>query len=178
MINSRQLKDNPNLYAFLPVLYLVWSDAVLTPTEIDAMRNLIDRQGWLTAADKSFLMEQLNPASPPSPDEFKSWLEEIRKAAGGDTQQSLADIGIKLAQLHGGNAGALEARKSLSNIEEALGLISREATYHFYPESKLAILFILTGHHVVGNDKIQVSLVLGHPPYSLSSFYRHFGTDR
>ena len=139
MINSRQLKDNPNLYAFLPVLYMVWSDAVLTPTEIDAMRNLIDRQGWLTAADKSFLMEQLNPASPPSPDEFKSWLEEIRKAAGGDTQQSLADIGIKLAQLHGGNAGALEARKSLSNIEEALGLISREATYHFYPESRATI---------------------------------------
>ena len=74
MLNAQQLKDNPNLYAFLPIFYLVWSDAVLTPTEIATMRGLINNQGWLSEKDKGFLMEQLNPSAPPSPDDFRSWL--------------------------------------------------------------------------------------------------------
>ncbi len=142
MIDSQQLKGEPNLYAFLPIFYMVWSDAVLTPTEITTLRDLISRQGWLTSEDKNFLMDQLNPTTPPSPDEFKNWLAEIRKVAGADNRESLVDIGIKLAQLHGGfvsKDALLDARKSLANIEEALGLISSEATYNFYPESRATI---------------------------------------
>src|SRR4051812_20493181 len=102
MLQSPQLKANPNLHVFLPMFYMVWSDAVLTPSEISAIHQIIDGQGWLKEDEKKFLLSQLNPSSPPSPDEFKRWLEEIRRALDGApfTSSRLADIGVKVAQLH------------------------------------------------------------------------------
>ena len=104
MLHSNLVKANPNLHVFLPILYMVWSDAVLTPSEIKTIKDLIDGQRWLKQEEKKLLFEQLNPSSPPSPDEFKNWLAEIRKASdqvSPDEQVRLIDIGIKLALLHG-----------------------------------------------------------------------------
>ena len=39
MLSSPLLKKNADLYVFLPILYTVWSDAVLTPSEIAAYRR-------------------------------------------------------------------------------------------------------------------------------------------
>ncbi len=145
MLRSDLVKANPNLNVFLPIFYMVWSDAVLTPSEIKTIKDLIDSQRWLKQEEKKFLYEQLNPSSPPSPDEFKNWLAEIRKA--GDQvspgeQVRLVDIGIKLAQLRGNgsmNDSLEQAKQSLSNVEETLGLISGEAIYNFYPERRTTI---------------------------------------
>ncbi len=144
MLQSPQLKANPNLHVFLPMFYLVWSDAVLTPSEINAIKQIIEGQSWLKADEKKFLFDQLDPSSPPSPDEFKLWLEEIRKALDSSPFASsrLADIGIKVAQLHGSgpmNDSLAQAQKGLAGIDESLGLISGEAIYHFYPERRKTI---------------------------------------
>src|SRR5258706_14958560 len=80
MITSPLLKTNPNLYVFLPLFYMVWEDAVLTPSEIKKIREIIDLQDWLTNEERNFLLEQVNPASPPSPDELKNWLTESTQA--------------------------------------------------------------------------------------------------
>jgi len=144
-MNDTVLKQNPNLYVFLPIFYMVWSDAVLTPSEINTLRSLIDQQTWLKAEEKKFLYDQLNPSSPPSPDEFRHWLEEIKKVlnpASTDQKESLVDIGIRLAEFHSANTtnnGLSHARESLSRMEDTLGLISGEALYHFYPESRKTI---------------------------------------
>ena len=145
MLRSDLVKANPNLHVFLPIFYMVWSDAVLTPSEIKTIKDLIDGQRWLKQEEKKLLYEQLNPSFPPSPDEFKNWLAEIRKA--GDQvspgeQVRLIDIGIKLAQLRGNgsmNDSLEQAKQSLSNVEETLGLISGEAIYNFYPERRTTI---------------------------------------
>lgn len=145
MLRSDLVKANPNLHVFLPIFYMVWSDAVLTPSEIKTIKDLIDGQRWLKQEEKKLLYEQLNPSSPPSPDEFKNWLAEIRKA--GDQvspgeQIRLIDIGIKLAQLRGNgsmNDSLEQAKQSLSNVEETLGLISGEAIYNFCPERRTTI---------------------------------------
>lgn len=143
MINAKPLNDNPSLYVFLPIFYTVWSDAILTPSEVAALQKLITDQDWLKAEEKKFLLGQLDPSSPPTPDDFKDWLEEIKKVLTGssESRESLVDIGIKLAQLHGGSTnGALEkVKSSLQPMEEALGLISSESVYHFYPESRKTI---------------------------------------
>lgn len=145
MLHSNLVKANPNLHVFLPILYMVWSDAVLTPSEIKTIKDLIDGQRWLKQEEKKLLFEQLNPSSPPSPDEFKNWLAEIRKASdqvSPDEQVRLIDIGIKLALLHGNgsmNDSLEQAKQSLSNVEETLGLISGEAIYNFYPERRTTI---------------------------------------
>jgi len=51
--------------------------------------------------ERSFLLEQINPASPPSRDDLMVCREEIKKVTNGSTGNSLVALGIKLAALHG-----------------------------------------------------------------------------
>jgi acyl-CoA oxidase len=140
MLKTKQLQDNPNLLVFLPILYLVWSDAILTPSENKTITDLINKQSWLKEDEKKFLLEQLNPTTPPSSEQLKLWLEEIRKVTvEHGSKDSLIDIGIKLAKLRANGAGTetlTKAAKSLSQIEETLGVISRESTFAFAPENR------------------------------------------
>src|SRR5688572_4063887 len=105
MIRAKALQDNPNLFVFLPLFYTVWSDAILTPREMSILQDLIQSQDWITEKEKEFLQTQLDPSSPPTPDDFKEWLTEIRKVIGPEEEQrqSLIDIGIRLAQSHDGS---------------------------------------------------------------------------
>ncbi|HEY3404836.1 MAG TPA: acyl-CoA dehydrogenase [Ohtaekwangia sp.] len=144
MIHAKALKNNPNLFVFLPIFYTVWSDAVLTPSEVATLQGMIRSQDWITESEKDFLLEHLNPSAPPSPDDFKEWLTEIRKVVNpaASEKQSLVDIGIRLAQSHDGGTMTdtlKRAQKSLQPLEDSLGLISSEALYHFYPESRKTI---------------------------------------
>lgn len=146
MLSSPILKSNPALYVFLPMYYTVWSDAVLTPSEIKTIQKLVNDQTWLTKEEKQFLLDQLNPATPPSPDELKSWLDEIQRVADQsaiDKKQSLVDLGFKLVDLHAGAANELlsKARSSLQEIESTLGVISSESALLFNPAKRNTITY-------------------------------------
>ncbi len=136
MIKSPFFKENPSLYAFLPMFYMVWADAILTPSEIIKIRELVDKQVWLNEDERQFLLSNLDPANPPSPNQLKSWLMEIKRISADlspEMRNSLVDIGLKLAALNARNkdSESLEnAREPLTNIEEALGVISSESAYH------------------------------------------------
>jgi acyl-CoA oxidase len=54
MLQSKQLKDNASLYVFLPIFYTVWSDAVLTPSEIATLEGLVNNQHGLPQRSGSF----------------------------------------------------------------------------------------------------------------------------
>ncbi len=135
MLTSPLLASNPTLYVFLPIYYAVWSDAVLTPTEISSIEKLVNQQDWLSPTEKEFLLAQLNPTSPPSPDELKAWLTEIQKVANqasADKKLGLVDIGMELAHHHNSKNGiSAKSKKSLEEIEEVLGIISSESTFLF-----------------------------------------------
>jgi len=124
---------------------MVWSDAVLTSAEIKTIKSLIDNQKWLKEDERKFLYEQIDPTTPPSPDEFKQWKTEIMKAVdktSSATNVRLADLGVTLAQLHGNgmlNDSLAYAKQSLLNVDETLGLIGGEAIYSFHPERRTTI---------------------------------------
>ena len=145
MLSSNYLKSNPNLNIFLPIFYMVWSDAVLTPSEIKTIKDLVEKQRWLTQEEKQFLLAQINPTIPPSPDEYRNWLAEIRKALDTiptSSNPKLVDIGIAIAQRHSTtllNGELSQARESLASIDETLGLIHGEVVYQFYPEKRKTI---------------------------------------
>ncbi|HYC84140.1 MAG TPA: acyl-CoA dehydrogenase [Chryseosolibacter sp.] len=144
MLGSKTLNDNPDLFVFLPLLYVVWSDALLTPGEISTVDRLIEKQGWLSKEEKEFLRTKIDPADNPSPDELHRWLDEIRKVVSPPsvTAQSLTDIGLKLAALHAPNGSSqrLEnARVMLLEAESALGLIPNETSYFFQPGTRATI---------------------------------------
>ena len=136
MEDHKILAQNPVLYSFLPLFYMVWADAILTPSEIEKIRLLIDKQTWLTGEEKKYLLSFLDPQSPPSPNQLKGWLEEIKKTAdqfSPEMKESLVDIGIKLAQINarsGTDKALKEAKKPLLTIEDALGIITHESAYH------------------------------------------------
>ncbi|CAN5136172.1 acyl-CoA dehydrogenase [soil metagenome] len=160
MLQSPLLKSNPNLHVFLPIFYMIWSDAVLTPSEIKTIQDLIDSQKWLKADERKFLYEQINPVAPPSPDEFKNWLTEIMKAVdktASATNVRLADIGVTLAQLHGNgilNDSLAQARHSLLTVDETLGLIGGEAIYNFHPERRHTITHDRATQHTFNVDAL------------------------
>lgn len=148
MLGSPLLKSNPHLYVFLPVFYTVWSDAVLTPTEIKSLEELIAKQTWLSETERELLRAQIDPTTPPSPYELKAWLSEILKV-DTSTTDSLVDIGIKLAELHTIDKVKIsdKAIQSLSGIDATLGFIGREATYAFHPEYRTSITQQQTTQH-------------------------------
>lgn len=143
MLTSPILTNNPSLYVFLPIYYAVWSDAVLTPTEISTIEGLLNKQDWLSTQEKEFLLAQLDPTSPPSPDELKAWLTEIQKVANqesADKKLGLVEIGLALAQLHHSKNGIdTKAKESLHEIEDVLGLISSESTFLFHVAKRKTI---------------------------------------
>lgn len=142
MIDTQPLKDNPNLYGFLPFLYVVWADAVLTPNEINVLKGLVHNLKWITEKEKLFLLEQLDPGKPPSHLEYQRWLTEIRNVLHPEVinnRKSLADIGMNLAKHH--SIGKLNdgLEPSLLQLQTALGLIDAEAFFNFYPENRKTI---------------------------------------
>lgn len=148
MINSPHAKNNPALFVFLPVLYTVWSDAVLTPTEIKSIEAVIEKQAWLGKEERDFLRSLIDPANPPAPTELKSWLSEILKV-NTTPADSLADIGVKLAATHSSGKATIpeQALQSLAGLEQSLGLIGREAAYTFHPEYRSSITQKQTTQH-------------------------------
>ncbi|MGC1240822.1 MAG: acyl-CoA dehydrogenase [Chryseosolibacter sp.] len=139
------LKSNPQLYTFLPIFYVAWSDTLLTPGEMRSLKAFIEGQEWLKEAEKTVLLQQLDPLSPPSPEEFKRWFAEIRAVIDPNAPErndSLIDIGLKLTALHSdGNvpSSLAGAREALHKMEDSLGFINSETVFHFYPGSRKTI---------------------------------------
>lgn len=138
-------KTTPALYAFLPLLYVAWSDTLLTPTETRALTAFIRGQAWLSDREKEVILSRLDPAAPPSPDEFKAWLRAIRTVVDPeqpDTNDSLVDLGLKLVRHHTLDSGAqslVEPQQMMKGMADSLGFINSESVFHFYPQSRKTI---------------------------------------
>lgn len=134
MAYTDHLKENPSLYIFLPLLYVIWSDAVLTPSEIENINYLINNQDWMNQKEKELIRGFLDPNHPPSPLEVKNWLSEIKKVSNQlptELKTNLIGIGMKLAVLNDytHDKQALDnAKKSLKEVEDALGIVGFESS--------------------------------------------------
>jgi acyl-CoA oxidase len=153
MICSPFVKRNPDLYVFLPILYTVWSDSVLTIQETGTLKKVISQLDWAKDDEKEFLFSQLNVDSQPSPDELKEWLLEIRKVLSTENvgkREQLVEIGVRLAQAHNGGVLSDSLRKaleSLREIENQLGLIQGESVFRFLPEERKTVTQEQATHH-------------------------------
>ena len=129
-ITSPLLAQNPRLYSFFPLFYLAWADAVLLPSEISAIEGYLKKQHWLTKEEIDFLTSFLDPKNPPTPQELKSWQKLIReneKLVGN--KAGVAELGERLSELKGSVADS-ELRESLREVEQMLGVVSSESSFH------------------------------------------------
>ena len=129
--------DNPvaelsrGVASVLPFLYVAWADGLLTPAEIEAVRDRIAAQDWMTDDDHAQVADWLDPADPPDATTYFGWVRTIRRAARhipDVARQSLADLGEALGSMAGGDGASLpaEARLALREVEALLGVVGEE----------------------------------------------------
>jgi len=131
------LVDHERLVPIMPMVYVAWSDGDLTPDEIRNIRGTAADATWLDDDAKQKLAGWLDPKDPPNADRLNRLLDAIQTAAGEmgpDDRLSLADLGVRIAELDREREDGLddgeireETEEALEEIEEALGIVSEDA---------------------------------------------------
>ena len=134
---SVNFSNSPGIQCLMPLIYTAWADQVLTPTEIQLLKEKADQLLFLTSSDKTLLLEWTNPKKPPSRELYKFWeikLKETIESNALGPHPSLVDLGLALAKLNKESEGSTQwlgdaDLKILQELEEGLSQISLQ-TYH------------------------------------------------
>lgn len=121
---------------FLPMLFVAWSDSILTEQEINAIRTQVydKKWQWLSQSERDWLEKWLNPEQPPSAIDLKNWLVIINRSIPKidvSTKMDLAQLGKAIAEL--GIAGSAKQKakeeiySSLVEIQHVLGVQGTDA---------------------------------------------------
>lgn len=136
----------PAVQSIIPLIYVAWSDRVLSPTEVTALQRQAAALSFLSPGDKLQLLKWSNPLSPPTPELFKYWEIMLRQEASHlplAKRTSLVDLGLSMAktaalkrqQESDINWEADEVRQELEVLEEALQQISWNTYRVLFPSA-------------------------------------------
>ena len=67
----------PGILQYVPVFYIIWSDDLLSTSEINVVEKAISQDESLTASDKKILVSWLDVKNPPADSELKNWKHTI-----------------------------------------------------------------------------------------------------
>ena len=148
----------PSILQYIPFFFVIWSDDLLTISEIAVVKKIIDDDQNLSKKDRETLNSWLNTAQPPMDTEIKSW------------QRAVSNSGIKLVEsdnhpltsfsrkLISQNGSEHIFNENLSAIEINLGIqpnhyhhlfeveVVLEKTSHFYDPKEIDQIFKGTYH--------------------------------
>jgi acyl-CoA oxidase len=91
---------SPGLLALMPLVYVAWSDRVLSPSEVRLLNQKAKDLNFLKEEDFPILKSWMNPRQPPSRQLFLSWERALISAAQllpKDSRKSLVDLGLEMA---------------------------------------------------------------------------------
>jgi len=129
--DQEMIQENPSLLSFVPLMYVAWADAVLTPTEVDTLKSKINAQKWLKKDEKAMLRRWMDPANPPQEKQIKAWLHLLREAEtkiSKKSKMSLVELGTEVARFGSPQKDLLEEEcKALEDLQDALGVVGEEA---------------------------------------------------
>ncbi|MCK0192169.1 acyl-CoA dehydrogenase [Arenibacter sp. F20364] len=164
----------PSILQYIPFFFVIWSDDLLTVSEIAVVKKIIDDDQNLSKEDRKTLNSWLNTAQPPLDTEIKSW------------QRTIAHSGLKLVEsdnhpltsfsqkLISNNGSAHLFNENLSAIEINLGIqpnhyhhlfeveVELEKTSHFYDPKEIDKIFKGIFHREI--DEFRDTLA--HPIFS------------
>ncbi|WP_435624659.1 acyl-CoA dehydrogenase family protein [Flagellimonas sp.] len=113
---------SPGILQYIPFFYVIWSDDLLSASEISVIQKIIQDDTHLSEIEKNHLLKWLDRSNPPSEEEFKQWKHTISssdiKLIESDTYP-LASLSQRLGSAH---CGTCEFNDSLKNIEINLGI--------------------------------------------------------
>lgn len=127
--------NDPKLSILIPVFYLAWQDDFLTKKEFSALNDFINKQDWLTKAEKEFLKTKIDYTSPPSRSDLFHWKEKIDIALDNKQKpNNLTELGILIANEERQALTDEDIRKigsAFAIMESELGIMSREVLSGF-----------------------------------------------
>ncbi|MCO6477586.1 MAG: acyl-CoA dehydrogenase family protein [Phaeodactylibacter sp.] len=135
---------SPGIQSLIPMLYIAWADRVLTPAEVSALKKKAARANFLTGKEKELLQQWADPRRPPSPQLFKYWEIELRRAAAQfpeGAHPSPAALGAAMAEMAARQGQspkvkdwqAPEILAQLEELEENLGSIDIDTYWSLFP---------------------------------------------
>ncbi|MFN8357351.1 MAG: acyl-CoA dehydrogenase [Spirosomataceae bacterium] len=131
---------SPGILSVLPIIYVGWSDSVLSPSEMRAIQAFIETIPHLTDQDKQYLKLCTDQRKPPSKETFAEWTKVLQQHVQKldlSERKNLFEIGLSMAQKASSlseaqllNAG--HVRKAVEEFERKLGLDNALSTQSFY----------------------------------------------
>ncbi|MEM9077247.1 MAG: acyl-CoA dehydrogenase [Bacteroidota bacterium] len=113
---------SPGILQYIPFFYVIWSDDLLSASEISVIQKTIQDDTHLKGEEKKQLLEWLDRDNPPHEDEFKNWKQTIShsdiKLIESDTYP-LTSLSQRLGNTY---CGECEFNDYLKNIELNLGI--------------------------------------------------------
>ncbi|MFB9110811.1 acyl-CoA dehydrogenase [Flavobacterium gyeonganense] len=121
--------ENSKIKAFIPLLYLVWSDDLLTQKEFSTLQEFITSLTILSPEEQQFLLSKVDISNPPSRNELKQWKSDIEKSIKDKSSiKSIFDIAAALSEKDL-NISGLE--QNFIKLENDLGVLGEELIQNF-----------------------------------------------
>ncbi|WP_163408265.1 acyl-CoA dehydrogenase family protein [Flavobacterium ajazii] len=121
--------ENLKIKAFIPLLYLVWSDDLLTQKEFTTLREFITSLTLLSAEEQQYLLSKVDISNPPSRNELTQWKSDIERTIKDKSSiKSIFDIAAALSDKDS-NIAALEL--NFKKLENDLGVLGEEVILNF-----------------------------------------------
>ncbi len=137
-------KYSPGVLSLLPLFYVGWADSLLSPSEIKLIRKKVKELTFLTEKDKKLLLKWWDPSTPPSRRLFKEWISILKKNAQEmpqDSKQSLADLGLEMAQRSSTKDQLIrwqstDTHLALKDLEKAMGVLNTNNYPNIFTKGK------------------------------------------
>ncbi|SHL81280.1 acyl-CoA dehydrogenase family protein [Flavobacterium saccharophilum] len=120
---------NTKLQAFIPLVYLVWSDDLLTQKEFATIQQFINDLVWLSPEEKQQLLSKVDISNPPSRNELAQWKLDIEKSIQDKASiKSIFDIAEALSEK---DLDISTVKPEFIKLENDLGILGEEVIQNF-----------------------------------------------
>ncbi|MEP1983717.1 MAG: acyl-CoA dehydrogenase family protein, partial [Maribacter dokdonensis] len=107
---------------YIPVFYIIWSDDLLSASEINVAENAISEDSSLTLADKKLLKSWLDVNNPPKDSVLKSWKQLITNSGVKLVEHNTYPLTAFSEKVATHYQGEIPFNECIKNIEVNLGI--------------------------------------------------------
>jgi len=121
---------------YIPFFYVIWSDDLLSASEIQVVQKSIQTDSSLTPEDQTKLRSWLDKKNPPSNEEVKSWQYLITASKATLIESETYPLETFSRKVAGYHLGEIKENESLQQIERNLGIQPNHYNHLFKVEVK------------------------------------------
>lgn len=149
---------SPGTLQYIPIFYVIWSDDLITASELNVVQKAIAEDDSLSKKEKDQVLHWLNPKHPPSNAEFKLWKQTVSNSGVRLVESETYPLATFSQKVVCAYHDICPFNESLKQIETNLGIqpnhynhlfdveVVHEITSDYYNASEIDA--ILKGKHI------------------------------